>query len=1704
MEHDPALRRLAALHGIEMEYQEAAGERRETSDDTCRKLLAAMGVAADGDLQALIAAAEERPWRCLLPPVAVLRQGEPPAAELTLPADGLQAPWRWTLALEDGGRRQASFRPAGLEILDRRRVDGIDRVRLRLPLGPPVGLGYHRLEVVPEGEGSGAAMDLIVVPPRCHLPEALADDGRLWGLAVQLYGLRSRRNWGMGDFGDLGTLADLGAAAGAGFAGLNPLHALFRATPEHCSPYSPSSRLFLNVFYIDVDAVAEVRDNEAAQALVAEPGFQARLRRLRGTDLVDYGEVAALKLEILRLAFGFFRQHHLARDSERARDWRRFRDEGGEDLARFVLFEALHGHWRGEDPAAWGWPAWPAAYQSPDAPEVGAFAAAHGEELEFGIYLQWLADRQLGAAAEAAREQGLAIGFYRDLALGADSGGAEAWVSQGLYATGASIGAPPDPFSPKGQSWGLPPPIPERLREAAYRPFVATLRANMRHAGALRIDHVMALYRLFWVPAGEPPTAGAYVRYPVDDLIGIAALESVRNRCLVIGEDLGTVPDELRAKLAEGGILSYRPLYFEREADGALKAPDAYPRQALATVATHDLPTLAGFWQGRDIEEQGRLGLFPTAAKQEEAVVARAQDRARLLIALQREALLPEGLAVDPVAVPAITLELAVAVHAWLARTPAMLLAVQAEDVFGLTDQVNLPGAPADYPNWRRRLPVELEAWPADRRLGLLAETLRQERSGAAPAAGEGGQGAPAAVIPAATYRLQFNRDFTLAQAAGLVPYLADLGISHCYASSYLKARPGSGHGYDIVDHNAFNPEIGSAEDFDAFAEALAGRGMGQVLDIVPNHMGVMGADNAWWLDVLENGQASAFADYFDIDWQPLNPSMAGKVLLPLLGDHYGTVLGRGELVLRFDADSGEFSLFYYQHRLPIDPAAYPSIVGYGLDALAAAMEGDPRLAELQSLLTAFRHLPGRQEPPPEAIAERHRDKEVHKRHLASLCAACPPLGRHIETALVAFNGAPEDPDSFDLLHGLIKAQAWRLAYWRVASDEINYRRFFDINDLAALRMENPAVFEATHRLILALVAEGRLQGLRIDHADGLFDPAEYFRRLQAGAGSGERPIYLVIEKILAEHERLPEDWPIHGDTGYRFANLANGLFVDPGGEGRMTRIYADFIGARADFDDILHDAKLLIIRWALHGELNVLANQLWRIAALSRHTCDFTLYGLRGALAEVAACFPVYRNYFAHGRLSADDRRHVEWAVGVARRRSQAADVSVFDFVGAVLTGDIAEGKGESYRDQVWRFAMKFQQFTSPVMAKGMEDTAFYRYYRLASLNDVGGDPRRFGLSVAAFHAANRQRAEHWPHCLLAGSTHDSKRSEDVRARINVLSEMPAAWKLALRRWSRINRSKKVLVDEERAPSANDEYLLYQTLFGTWPLADPDPAALADYRERIVRYMVKAVRESKERTSWINVNEAYESALTAFIDALLAPGDKNLFLTDFVQAARRLAPFGLVNALAQTLLRFTCPGVPDIYQGCELWQFHLVDPDNRRPVDYGLRRRLLTEARALRAGPPETWRDALKPLVEHMEDGRIKLYLTWCALDLRRRWPEVFRDGEYLPLDAVGSKADHVCAFARRQGGRIAITVVPRLLVKLQGERAEPGEMGGGWEDTAVELPAEWVGLSWSNHLTGETLGPAARLAVAGLLAHFPVALLVSAGEEGSNPGNA
>ncbi|MEO7741544.1 MAG: malto-oligosyltrehalose synthase [Usitatibacter sp.] len=1669
---DEALERLARLHGIDSGYHDVFDNWHAASEETLRALLAAMGVDAPD-----AAAVEERlrmhrrdAWASVVPPVTVLRSAQLRTGVRIQLRDGGQQPLSWRITEESGETRQEGFTPLKLAVQDEHEGDG-GRVRaFALPLPAELAEGYYRLALF-EGDtllGSGA---VIVVPQRCYLPPVLAAGGRVWGATVQLYGLRSARNAGIGDFSDLRASAEAWSKRGAAILGTNPLHALSMREPGTASPYSPSSRLFFNPLYIDVEAVADF-----AEIAAGDPQLAARWRELstmlRTAQEVDYAAVAGAKREMFERLYENFRTRHLGHSSPRARAFSQFREMRGPALRRHALHDALADHHGGP------WRDWPQDYRDPASKVARRFCEEHADRVGFHEYLQWIAHLQLGAAQARCLESGMPIGLYADLAISIAPDGSEAWANQKLYALGVHVGAPPDEFNAIGQDWGLPPLAPERLRQAAYAPLVATLRANMNHAGALRIDHVMGLARLWWVPAGMKPGEGAYVRYPVDDMLGIVALESHRNRCLVIGEDLGTVSDDLRTRLAEAEVLSYRLLLFERQGP-RFKPPAEYPRRALVAWSTHDLPTFAGWWKGEDLRARAAAGLLDEGqvATQE---VERRDARAALVQDLAREGLVEAGAPSEGELEPSI----ADAVQAFLARTPAAVMVVQMEDVLGLTEQANLPSTIEQHPNWKRKLPLPVEQWPQDARFRRVAKQLGALRGGRRERRTAPG-GLEKARIPRATYRLQLHGEFTFRDATRLVPYLARLGVSHIYCSPYLRARPGSKHGYDIVDHDQINPEIGTREDLDRFVTEMKRHGLEQVMDIVPNHMGVLAADNAWWQDLLENGPASTLADFFDIDWKPPSQYLADRVLLPVLGDHYGIELAGGRMKLAFDPAAGSFAIAYFEHRLPVDPHEYPRILAPAVRELEAQGQYSHQAQALRSIMEAFGRLPRRHESARARIDERILNKEVSKGRLASIARSHPMVAEAIQRSIEGLNGRADDPASFDALHELLERQAFRLAYWRVAQDDINYRRFFDINDLAALRQEHPPVFDATHRLVLELVRAGAVEGLRIDHPDGLFDPRAYFEKLQAGC---RKPTYVLVEKIVASFESLPEDWAVHGTTGYRFANVVNGLFIDTAAEARLTRTYEAFIGDAAPYADIVRRSKRMILRSALASELTVLTSRLARIARADRNTRDFTFTTLREGLTEVIAAFPVYRTYIDE-HVRAEDRRYVDWAIARARMDSRAADVSVFDFLRDALTCELPT-RSPALAAEVRHFARKFQQLTSPVMAKGLEDTAFYIYNRLASLNDVGGDPGEFGFPPARFHKASAHRARHWPHTMLATSTHDNKRSEDVRARIDAISEMVPEWRLQLRKWSRMNAERKTEVDDMPAPSPNDEYLLYQTLLGSFPADEGEGGGLKEYAERIAAYMLKATREAKVRTSWANTNTAYEEATSRFVHALLEDRDGNVFLHDFRQTVKPIAWTGYLNALSMAAIKLASPGVPDTYQGNETWDFSLVDPDNRRPVDYARREAMLAQLEGLQA-PLEP---ALGEMLANLEDGRAKMYVLWRLLQLRREREALFRAGGYTAIRATGELGRHLIAFARRHQGDSAIAVAPRLVATL-GVRPRALPCGAQvWGETRLDLGFLKDGCRLRDVFTLRTHAVEnGGLDVASVLEHFPVAVLVA-----------
>ncbi len=930
--------------------------------------------------------------------------------------------------------------------------------------------------------------------------------------------------------------------------------------------------------------------------------------------------------------------------------------------------------------------------------------------------------------------------------------------------------------------------------------------------------------------------------------------------------------------------------------------------------------------------------------------------------------------------------------------------------------------------------------------------------------------------LPVSTYRIQLNPSLSMEETAKLAPYIARLGVTELYCSPVLAASPGSSHGYDTCDHSVISPVLGGEEGFAALSSALQANNLGMVLDFVPNHMGAHPVANRWWRDILENGPSSPYAQYFDIDWNPVKDELQGKLLLPILGEQYGVALDEGKLRLEFVEDV--FQLRYYDHVLPLNPRQLRLLLRHNLDRLQAFLPpSDPHLTQFQSILFHLDHIPAYTVSEPDSVADRQREKEVARQRLAELIRTSEEIRHHVEDNVRLFNGTPGNAASYDLLHALLEAQPYRLSFWRTAMHEINYRRFFDINELAGIRMEDPAVFHETHRLIFQLIRDGAVTGLRLDHVDGLFDPARYFDELTRRIRPAR--IYLAVEKILSEGENLREDWAVHGTTGYEFLNLLNGLFVERSNGNEFRKLYARFTGAKRTLSEVVYSAKKLIVSTSMASELNVLAHELNRISESDRHYRDFTLPSLREALTEVTACFPVYRTYFHHGVFDAFDRNNVEQAIQEALRRNPALEPSIFEFLRDMLLPRESAGLSREEYDRRVHFAMKFQQYTGPVQAKGLEDTAFYRYGPLLSLNEVGGHPTRFGVSVEEFHRANIERLRTHPLSMICTATHDTKRGEDGRARINVLSEIPRQWRDAVMRWGRINSSARVRLNEDFAPDRSDEYLYYQALLGAWPAGSTE--ATPEFAERMVRYMNKATKEKKIHTSWVHPNAAYDEAVARFVEQTLLGTRAEPFLAQFLPFQQMVAQRGMILSLAQVVLKVAAPGVPDFYQGAETWDLNLVDPDNRRPVDFAaLAARLDSLEPHIAAGGSA---EALEVMLQNWPDGRVKQYITASALRLRRQHADLFLHGDYIPIGGVGEAADRIVAFARLRDKVSVVAVCPRL--ELQESALA---------ETVVSLAPGW----YRNVFTGERVeARSSGVPLSVLFRHCPVALLLTSPEQ-------
>ena len=922
--------------------------------------------------------------------------------------------------------------------------------------------------------------------------------------------------------------------------------------------------------------------------------------------------------------------------------------------------------------------------------------------------------------------------------------------------------------------------------------------------------------------------------------------------------------------------------------------------------------------------------------------------------------------------------------------------------------------------------------------------------------------------IPLSTYRLQFTPTFPFKEAIALLDYFQELGITHLYASPISKARRGSSHGYDVIDPNLVNPELGGEEAVTELLSAARDRSIGWIQDIVPNHM-ALDAQNTMLMDIFEHGTHSPFSAVFDIEWNHPYESLRNKLLVPFLGKFYGECLEAGEIVVRYDQTG--FSVNYYELRLPLKVETYSRILSQRLPHLKGALDGaDPDLLKYQGVLHALRSLPASGDR-----SERMDQVTFIKRMLWELYLQNALVRESIDDTVRLINGQAGIPESFNLLDELLAEQMYRLSFWKVATEEINYRRFFNINQLISVRVEDPQVFENTHRLIQRLLSERMIDGVRIDHIDGLYDPARYLdhlRRMSAEA-------YIVVEKILQDDETLPASWPVHGTTGYDFLSAVNGLFCERKSDRKFDSIYQRFSGRVQQYETLIAETKRLIIGRHMAGDVDRLAHLLKNVSTADRYARDITLYGLRRALVELLTFFPAYRTYINQPPISESDRQLILECVQKAAEASPAL-VLELDFVKRFLLLDFEDHLPSDEADRWLHFVMRFQQLTGPLMAKGFEDTALYRYNKLLSLNDVGGNPRRFGISPLEFHHFNKKRAHSRPHSLNATATHDTKRGEDFRARLTVISERPDEWLRAVTSWSRMNSEKKIRTKQREIPDKNDEYLYYQTLVGSFPFTESERTRYAD---RLKDYIIKAVREAKIHTAWLKPDVEYEGGFLAFIDATLNPSPENRFREEFLEFQSRVAQIGILNSLSQVVLKAMSPGIPDFYQGSEFWDFSFVDPDNRRAVDFSARKRALAEIK-IRAEVDLV--SYLRELLDAKADGKVKLYTTHRLLQLRKEKASLFLQGEYVPLNISGQHRNHVLAFLRKTQDQVAVVVVPRRCANLI--RPEQFPLGPEvWEETRIELPMKSAG-QFHNIFTREVLTLAGSLPVSMALSHFPV----------------
>ncbi|MBD2343974.1 malto-oligosyltrehalose synthase [Anabaena subtropica] len=919
--------------------------------------------------------------------------------------------------------------------------------------------------------------------------------------------------------------------------------------------------------------------------------------------------------------------------------------------------------------------------------------------------------------------------------------------------------------------------------------------------------------------------------------------------------------------------------------------------------------------------------------------------------------------------------------------------------------------------------------------------------------------------IPKATYRIQFNPQFGFEDARAIASYLADLGVSDLYASPIFKARSGSTHGYDVVDATQLNPQLGTTAEFEGLVSELQSLSLGWLQDIVPNHMAYSN-ENLYLMDVLEHGPDSSYTDYFDVCWNSPFGNSQERILAPLLGDFYGVSLENGDIQLQYEQHG--ITVNYYGLKLPLRLESYTKLLTHNLGKLTRTLgRNHPDFIKLLGILYILKSVPSE-------VAGKQRQDQIAfiKGLIWELYTTNDEIHQFIEENIQVFNGEVGNSESFNLLDELLNDQFYRLAFWKVGAEEMNYRRFFTVNELISVKVEELRVFNNTHSLIHKLVEQGIFTGLRIDHIDGLYQPTQYLERLREKMGD----VYITVEKILEITEDLPENWEIQGTSGYDFLNYVNGVFCQSDNHESFDQIYHQFIGKPVDYPSLVNEKKHLILEKNLAGDVDNLASLLKNISSKYRYGNDFTLNGLKRAIAAVLTLFPIYRTYITPDGIGDSDKACIQKVINTAKKQVPLLQHEM-NFIEKVMLLEFDDALTQTEREQWIYFVLRMQQYSGPLMAKGVEDTTLYVYNRLLSLNEVGGNPSHFGISVDQFHHFNQQHQANWPYTMNATATHDTKRGEDMRARLNVLSEIPQEWEEQVNNWSQLNQTHR----SNHQPDRNDEYFLYQTLVGAFPFAEHEQAPFV---QRVQEYMIKAIREAKVHTAWLRPDNEYEEACTSFIEKILDPNLSKQFLESFRPFQEKIADYGIYNSLSQTLLKIAAPGVPDFYQGTELWDLSLVDPDNRRPVDFEQRRTYLND---IQAQIKTDILGLIPQLLTHKTDGRIKLFLTHQALKARTQYLSLFQDGEYSPLQVHGTHAKHIIAFARQHNNQTVIAIAPRFLTTL----IPPGQpaLGEIWQDTHLKLPAK----TWYNPLTNQTIQTQNNIPIAQILTHFPVALLIA-----------